>query len=160
MVDAATQYSPQKRGKAATAEHARPQSQHQARSELKEHQVTSKRRGDEADADSSSSAPSLAAVTSTSPQAPSRAGSLPIVPASDAAEDVPAQPAAPSNQLQPSEAKRRRSDAPAMKALPARYEDCDVKDLGIVIADMLMELIRTNDAIPLRDGGLTRFHSR
>lgn len=30
----------------------------------------------------------------------------------------------------------------------------------MLISDMLMELVRINDKIPLRDGTLTRFHSR
>ncbi|KAF2454463.1 cyclin-domain-containing protein [Lineolata rhizophorae] len=61
----------------------------------------------------------------------------------------------------PSAAKRARPQGPAKKAMPLRYEACDVKDLGVLIAEMLMELVRINDeAFPLRDGQLTRFHSR
>jgi hypothetical protein len=44
--------------------------------------------------------------------------------------------------------------------MPLKYETCDVKDLGVLISDMLMELVRLNDGFPLRDGTLTRFHSR
>jgi len=44
--------------------------------------------------------------------------------------------------------------------MPLKYETCNPKDLGVLIANMLMELIRLNDQIPLRDGRLTRFHSR
>jgi hypothetical protein len=44
--------------------------------------------------------------------------------------------------------------------MPAQYETCDVRDLVTIISGMLMELIRLNDEIPLKDGGLTRFHSR
>jgi hypothetical protein len=44
--------------------------------------------------------------------------------------------------------------------LPKKYADCDVADLGILISDMLMDLVRINDKIPLKDGSLTRFHSR
>jgi hypothetical protein len=44
--------------------------------------------------------------------------------------------------------------------MPFLYELCNVKDLGILISDMLMELVRINDEQPLRDGTLTRFHSR
>jgi Cyclin len=55
--------------------------------------------------------------------------------------------------------KRPRSQV-AKKIMPWRYETCDVKDLVQLIAAMLMELIRFNDAIPLADGRLTRFHSR
>ncbi|KAI9697729.1 MAG: hypothetical protein M1820_007716 [Bogoriella megaspora] len=75
-------------------------------------------------------------------------------------QNVTRQPVAPSNQPQPTANKRQRPDAAAMRPMPVQYIDCDVKDLGIVIADMLMELIRTNDVIPLQDRGLTRFHSR
>lgn len=57
-------------------------------------------------------------------------------------------------------AKRLRPGKPAVKLMPAQYEHCEPKDLVVLITSMLMELIRYNDAIPLRDGHLTRFHSR
>lgn len=44
--------------------------------------------------------------------------------------------------------------------MPTRYETCDVKDLVLLISNMLMDLVRFNDDIPLKDGRLTRFHSR
>jgi len=44
--------------------------------------------------------------------------------------------------------------------MPLRYETCSVSDLVVLIANMLMELVRFNDDIPLKDGRLTRFHSR
>ena len=44
--------------------------------------------------------------------------------------------------------------------MPLQYETCDMKDLGVLVSDMLMELVRLNDDMPLRDGQLTRFHSR
>ncbi|EME47244.1 hypothetical protein DOTSEDRAFT_69255 [Dothistroma septosporum NZE10] len=47
-----------------------------------------------------------------------------------------------------------------VKQMPSEYETCSSKDLGVLISNMLMELIRINDQIPLRDGRLTRFHSR
>lgn len=56
--------------------------------------------------------------------------------------------------------KRARPPISAKTVMPAQYETCEVKDLVQLIAAMLMELIRFNDAIPLRDGRLTRFHSR
>lgn len=59
-----------------------------------------------------------------------------------------------------SPAKRARPQDPNVKIMPLRYETCDVKDLGILISDMLMEIVRLNDRHPLRDGQLTRFHSR
>lgn len=56
--------------------------------------------------------------------------------------------------------KRARGPIPLPKSMPAQYETCDVRDLVTIISGMLMELIRLNDEIPLKDGGLTRFHSR
>ena len=44
--------------------------------------------------------------------------------------------------------------------MPALYQTSNPKNLGTLIANMLLELIRLNDRIPLRDGRLTRFHSR
>ncbi|KAF2840320.1 cyclin-domain-containing protein [Patellaria atrata CBS 101060] len=69
----------------------------------------------------------------------------------------------PSNQSGsgPSGSKRARVDS-TIKILPYRYEDCDVKDLGSLVADLLLELIKYNDdpLLKLRDAQLTRFHSR
>jgi len=56
--------------------------------------------------------------------------------------------------------KRPRPATPAIRLMPMQYETCDPRDLVILISSMLMELVRYNDAIPLRDGHLTRFHSR
>ncbi|KAF2148653.1 cyclin-domain-containing protein [Myriangium duriaei CBS 260.36] len=56
--------------------------------------------------------------------------------------------------------KKARTDSRPVKIMPRQYETCDPKDLGVLISDMLMELIRLNDKIPLKDGKLTRFHSR
>ncbi|OCK79597.1 cyclin-domain-containing protein [Lepidopterella palustris CBS 459.81] len=61
---------------------------------------------------------------------------------------------------EPSSSKRARPQDPGVKVMPLKYEICDVKDLGVLISDMLMELVRLNDDIPLQDGQLTRFHSR
>jgi len=61
---------------------------------------------------------------------------------------------------QGSSRKRARGSKPAVKYMPAQYETCDVKDLVLLISNMLLELIRFNDEIPLKDGRLTRFHSR
>lgn len=72
-----------------------------------------------------------------------------IIPADAAREEVPASPA-----------KRPRPQEASVKVMPLKYETCDVKDLGVLISDMLMELVRLNDGYPLRDGQLTRFHSR
>jgi hypothetical protein len=56
--------------------------------------------------------------------------------------------------------KRTRPLRTAPKVLPARYELCNVEDMVVLIADMISELIKTNDSIPLKDVELTRFHSR
>ncbi|KAH0828451.1 cyclin-dependent protein kinase regulator Pho80 [Fonsecaea pedrosoi] len=61
---------------------------------------------------------------------------------------------------QQSPVKKARSDAPPVRIMPLRYETCNTRDLVVLISSMLMELIRYNDAIPLREGQLTRFHSR
>tara|TARA_R110002003_G_scaffold1048_5_gene22199 strand:- start:16182 stop:16715 length:534 start_codon:yes stop_codon:yes gene_type:complete len=63
-------------------------------------------------------------------------------------------------QVPASPAKRARPQEPNVRVMPLQYETCDVKDLGVLISDMLMELVRINDEQPLRDGTLTRFHSR
>ncbi|KAH8716960.1 cyclin-domain-containing protein [Phaeosphaeriaceae sp. PMI808] len=59
-----------------------------------------------------------------------------------------------------SPAKRARPQDPNTRVMPFQYETCNVRDLGVLISDMLMELVRINDEQPLRDGTLTRFHSR
>ncbi|EXJ80041.1 phosphate system cyclin PHO80 [Capronia epimyces CBS 606.96] len=60
----------------------------------------------------------------------------------------------------PSPVKKARPDTPPLRLMPRQYENCNTRDLVILISSMLMELIRYNDAIPLREGQLTRFHSR
>lgn len=54
---------------------------------------------------------------------------------------------------------KRLRTAENLKIMPSLYEDCNPKDLGFLISNMLLELIRLNDQIPL-NGRLTRFHSR
>lgn len=44
--------------------------------------------------------------------------------------------------------------------MPTDYSTSNPANLGTLISSMLLELIRLNDRIPLRDGRLTRFHSR
>jgi hypothetical protein len=57
--------------------------------------------------------------------------------------------------------KRTRSAPSAVRVLPAKYEECAVEDLVVLIANMVAELIETNDALPPRPNPvLTRFHSR
>ena len=64
------------------------------------------------------------------------------------------------NRQSSSSSKRARPQDPSVKVMPLKYETCDIKDLGVLVSDMLMELVRLNDDIPLQDGQLTRFHSR
>lgn len=65
-----------------------------------------------------------------------------------------------SSSSQGSSPKRSRQANSSVKYMPEQYETCDVKDLVVLISNMLMELVRFNDDIPLKDGRLTRFHSR
>jgi len=65
-----------------------------------------------------------------------------------------------STSVQSAPQKRSKSAKTAAKILPVRYELCAVEDMVILIADMISELIETNDNLPLRDVVLTRFHSR
>ena len=73
----------------------------------------------------------------------------------------PPTPASTSqNTNNPSSAKKMRPDEAPIRRLPTDYSQCPPRDLVALISSMLLELIRFNDAIPLRDGHLTRFHSR
>ncbi|KAI2641936.1 cyclin-domain-containing protein [Xylaria nigripes] len=56
--------------------------------------------------------------------------------------------------------KRSRTNTRSPKILPSRYELCDVEDMVILIANMIGELIETNDSLAMKSGNLTRFHSR
>lgn len=58
-----------------------------------------------------------------------------------------------------SPSKRAKGDV-VPKVMPLDYMQCDVRDLGIVISDMLLELIRINNPLPVRNEQLTRYHSR
>lgn len=60
----------------------------------------------------------------------------------------------------PSPAKRLRPAKTEARSMPLQYEKCDTRDLVILISNMLLELIRHNDDMPLQEGRLTRFHSR
>jgi len=81
------------------------------------------------------------------------------------AQDIPRGPTTPDDAEHgitnaTAAAKRLRTGETTVKIMPRRYETCNPRDLGVLIANMLLELIRLNDNIPLRDGKLTRFHSR
>ncbi|KAM7218818.1 Cyclin domain containing protein [Rhypophila decipiens] len=56
--------------------------------------------------------------------------------------------------------KRSRPEAAPDMALPKKYEFCATETMVILIAHMLGELLETNDALALKSGHLTRFHSR
>ncbi|KAI4599212.1 hypothetical protein KJ359_002171 [Pestalotiopsis sp. 9143b] len=56
--------------------------------------------------------------------------------------------------------KRSRTEQGPAKLLPLKYEFCDVEDMVVLIANMLSELIETNDSLAMKSGHLTRFHSR
>jgi hypothetical protein len=56
--------------------------------------------------------------------------------------------------------KHVKSAEKGVRILPAKYEFCEAEDMVVVIANMISELIQTNDSLPLRTGVLTRFHSR
>ncbi|TQS36407.1 hypothetical protein Golomagni_03145 [Golovinomyces magnicellulatus] len=56
--------------------------------------------------------------------------------------------------------KRIKQDPSFFRALPLKYELCPMKDLVILISNMIQELISTNDKLPPRSNVLTRFHSR
>ena len=56
--------------------------------------------------------------------------------------------------------KRTMSSEQQVKVMPLQYEKCEPKDLGVLISGLLIELVSINDKRPLRDGQLTRFHSR
>ncbi|KAI9864767.1 MAG: hypothetical protein M1824_004674 [Vezdaea acicularis] len=97
-------------------------------------------------------------------QAPSKQAKTPssdpksLIPLAVTSNTSPKRPQAEISGV--SAAKRPRPPRPAAKVMPMAYETCDVRDLVVLISNMLMELVRLNDDIPLKDGGLTRFHSR
>ncbi|KAK4550857.1 hypothetical protein LTR36_000437 [Oleoguttula mirabilis] len=103
------------------------------------------------------------------PQPPTDPAPAPACLPDGSTADLPQRSAAPQ-QPEPQEArsthghssapKRPRSEPGTVKIMPRQYWTCNPKDLGVLISNMLMELIRLNDQIPLRDGRLTRFHSR
>ncbi|KAI7541442.1 cyclin-domain-containing protein [Hortaea werneckii] len=95
--------------------------------------------------------------TRTTPaQQPSSAANLPR---RDAEQNVEPQEAR-STHGHSSAPKKSRQEPGTEKIMPRLYWTCSPKELGVLISNMLMELIRLNDQIPLRDGRLTRFHSR
>ncbi|KAI5367641.1 putative cyclin PHO80, Cyclin-like superfamily [Septoria linicola] len=116
------------------------------------------------------SSPELMSGASASSGAPHRAQQTPDEPdpRADPARSASGSTSATSPALQEARSthghsaapKRSRGDPASLKVMPLKYEKASTKDLGVLVANMLMELIRINDQIPLRDGRLTRFHSR
>nr|POE93050.1 nuc-1 negative regulatory protein preg [Quercus suber] len=112
---------------------------------------------------SSSSASSSAGPTAQTTHA-SASHLQSVVPSASLRDDDGPRPGEPqearSTHGHSSAPKRSKPEPGTVKIMPLKYETCAPKDLGILISNMLMELIRLNDQIPLRDGRLTRFHSR
>ncbi|KAN0060860.1 Pho80p cyclin [Thecaphora frezii] len=50
--------------------------------------------------------------------------------------------------------------APEPKVLPRLFEDAELEDVLVLVADMLTKLTQHNDGLPLHPASLTRFHSR
>ncbi|MCJ1276060.1 hypothetical protein MMC21_003865 [Puttea exsequens] len=140
MVDVGTQYSPPTQPMPSAVDPSK---------------TLGKRRG-------TSRSPSPPAEPPAEPKLPPKNVSVTPVPqAATASSTTLAQSSSSSSsRSQGSSLKRHRGAKPAMKYMPVQYETCDVKDLVSLISNMLLELIRFNDEIPLKDGRLTRFHSR
>ncbi|RMZ91196.1 hypothetical protein DV736_g1583, partial [Chaetothyriales sp. CBS 134916] len=162
MVDAATQYSPPKPAASSESVPKPPASnieslQIQELDSVVNHQRGTRDRGHIATTAAPQPAVATIASSTTPPSRPKRQ-------ASDADQEQPAVPfqqqLSLSQAMDDSPLKKSRPDAPAAHVVPLEYEFCDTRDLVILISSMIMELIRYNDAIPLKDGHLTRFHSR
>ncbi|KAE9372097.1 cyclin-domain-containing protein [Stipitochalara longipes BDJ] len=104
-------------------------------------------------------APSTPPVVAPAPLSPAKPLLQPESPAMKRrqSQDVPT---AMIGSSQPLVTKRAKSDDTPVKVLPFKYEFCPVDDMVVVISHMISELIETNDQLPLRNGVLTRFHSR
>ena len=137
-VDAGTQYSPPLVGVPSMASPPKP---------------PGKRR-------SFSKSPDVPAEPTLAPQIPSKRTDVSSSISQAATSSSTTLAKSSSVSSQGSSPKRARPHKPAVKYMPAQYETCDVKDLVVLISNMLMELVRFNDDIPLKDGRLTRFHSR
>jgi hypothetical protein len=98
-------------------------------------------------------------TTRTPPEPSLRQDPQPHTPTGTCSDSVPVSTASETSSILDSPSKRARGDS-SVKVMPLDYMKADVRDLGIVIADMLMELIRINDPLPVRNEQLTRYHSR
>ncbi|KAH7040509.1 cyclin-domain-containing protein [Microdochium trichocladiopsis] len=120
-----------------------------------------------ASSSASAQAPSTGgAGTSTAGSAPASLATNPLSPSKrrKSIEEAVGTVAHPSTSVvvssTPSSPKRSKPNQGPPKVLPLKYELCDVEDMVILIANMLGELIETNDSIAMKSGQLTRFHSR
>jgi len=101
----------------------------------------------------------LSPAANAAPPSPSKPALQPQSPGIKRRQSRDVQPSATSSS-HVSPPKRAKSAQVQVKTLPAKYEFCEVEDMVILIANMISELIQTNDGLPLRSGVLTRFHSR
>ncbi|KAK5462650.1 Pho80p cyclin [Exophiala xenobiotica] len=169
MVDAATQYSPPEQKAPASPSTNIPTSTIAGLQLSETEELKSRASGRDRTAPQRSTAahPTDAAAlariedTPIQPAAPSQTKRS----ADEPAEQPPSPPTSngdipTTNTVLQSPVKKARPDAPPVRIMPLLYETCNTRDLVVLISSMLMELIRYNDAIPLREGQLTRFHSR
>ncbi|KAI9673532.1 MAG: hypothetical protein M1829_004039 [Trizodia sp. TS-e1964] len=124
------------------ASHGRPHANCHVGSRYQYHQQSSSPQRAAVSSPSTGPRPAISVASTPAPLA--TAGLSPLSKVLEAGESAP----------------KRARLPPEVKIMPAQYELCDVKDLVLLISTMLMELVRLNDAIPLKDGSLTRFHSR
>jgi len=95
-------------------------------------------------------------VRAAPPMSPNKRRNSQVIPSDSAV----ASSSSAADESAEANSKRARPDTPPPKVLPQRYEFCPVEDMVVLIANMLAELIETNDALALKSGHLTRFHSR
>lgn len=167
--DASTQYSPDGLPPTAPKEVAtghglqKKRKQHGEDHDMDAQYTTSPRRVDRREPNLPDSAPvpsDTQIVAARDSAQTCHAGAMQTV-----AGSVPGADRDAADSLEPSSAvatvsKRSKSGTTNPKMMPEQYETCEAKDLGFLIGNMLLELIRINDDVPLRNGKLTRFHSR
>ncbi|KAK5635232.1 hypothetical protein RRF57_010944 [Xylaria bambusicola] len=98
--------------------------------------------------------------TSLATAQPDRQSANPLSPAKRRSSDSEDQRNILAQDGESTSPKRTRPNANPPKVLPPRYELCDVEDMVVLIANMIGELIETNDSLAMKSGNLTRFHSR
>lgn len=105
-------------------------------------------------------APRVADASSSVSHKPALEGDSPSMKKRPSPHELSTQANANANGDSDVPAKRAKEAWPVVKVLPSKYELCEVGDIVVLIANMISELIATNDELPLRNGVLTRFHSR